>query len=88
MPFKLSVSVTGHAYVLGIGLLNPGAQPGQTSGESVDGMSDMDSSDWSKGIRYHVSILDRTLSLTLETRVPNALDDVASNICLAIGGGG
>ena len=52
---KLSVGVTGHAYLLEIeGLFTQGSRPGRTFGESVGGILEMDSSDWSNGIRYHV----------------------------------
>ena len=55
MPLKLSVGVTGHADLLEIeGLFTQGSQPGQTVGESVGGILEMASSDWSNGIRYHV----------------------------------
>ena len=52
---KLSVSVTGHAYLLEIeGLFTQGSQAGRTSGESVGGIFEMESTDWSNGIRYHL----------------------------------
>jgi len=52
--FKISVSVPGNAYVLEIeGLFTQGWRPGRTSGESVGGIFEMDSSDWSNGLRYH-----------------------------------
>jgi len=35
------------------GLYTQGSRPGRNFGESVGGMSEMDSSDWSTGIRYH-----------------------------------
>jgi hypothetical protein len=51
---KLSVGVTSHAYLLGIqGLFTQGSRHCRTLGESVGGISEMDSSDWSNGIRYH-----------------------------------
>jgi hypothetical protein len=51
---KLSVVVTSHAYLLEIqGLFTQGSRPGRTLGESVGGISEMESSDWSNGIRYH-----------------------------------
>jgi len=54
MPVKLSVGVTGHVFLLEIdGLFTQGSRPGRTSGESVGGIFEMDSSDWSNGIRYH-----------------------------------
>ena len=47
--FKLSVSVTGHAYLLEIeGLFTPGARPGRSFGESVGGILVMVIYDWSK----------------------------------------
>ena len=50
---KLSVGVTCHAYLLEIeGLFTQGSQPGRTVGESVGGILEMDSSDWSNGIQY------------------------------------
>jgi len=54
MSFKLSVGVTCHAYLLEIeGLFTQGSRPGRTVGEWVGGIIEMDSSDWSNGIRYH-----------------------------------
>ena len=51
---KLSVGVTCHAYLLEIeGLFTQGSRPGRTVGEWVGGIIEMDSSDWSNGIRYH-----------------------------------
>jgi len=51
---KLSVGVTGHPYLLEIdGLFTQGPRPGRTFGESVGGILEMDSSDWSNRIRYH-----------------------------------
>ena len=53
--FKLSVGVTYHAYLLDIeGLFTQGSRPGRTVGESVGGILEMDSSDWSNGIRHHI----------------------------------
>ena len=47
--------MTGHPEILEIeGLLTQGLRPGRTLGESVDGTSEMDSSGWSNGIRYHM----------------------------------
>ena len=47
--------MTGHAYLLEIeGLFTHGSRPGRTFGESVGGILEMDSSDWSNGIRYHI----------------------------------
>ena len=52
---KISVGVTSHPDLLEIdGLFTQGWQTGRTSGESVGGMFEMDSSNWSKGIRYHI----------------------------------
>ena len=52
---KLSVGRTCPFYVLEIeGLLTQGSRPGRTFGESVGGILEMDSSDWSNGIRHHV----------------------------------
>jgi hypothetical protein len=54
---KLSVGVTCHAYLLEIkGLFARGSRPGRTLGESVGGIFEMESSDWSNGsgIRYHI----------------------------------
>ena len=54
---KLSVGVTSHPHLLEIeGLLTQGSRPGPTSGESVGGMFEMDSSDWSSGIQYHTFV--------------------------------
>jgi hypothetical protein len=51
---KLSVGVTNHPYLLEIeGLFTQAWRPGRTVGESVGGICEMDSSDWSNGIRYH-----------------------------------
>jgi hypothetical protein len=36
------------------GLFTQGSQPGRTIGESVGVILEMDSSDWSNGIRYHI----------------------------------
>jgi len=44
---ELSVGVTCHPYLLEIeGLFTQGWRPGRTVGESVDGILEMDSSDW------------------------------------------
>ena len=44
-----------NAYLLEIeGLFTQGSRPGRTVGESVGGILEMDSSDWSNGIRYHI----------------------------------
>ena len=52
---KLSVERTCPFYLLEIeGLLTEGSRPGRTFGESVGGILEMDSCDWSSGIRYHV----------------------------------
>jgi hypothetical protein len=51
---KLSVGVTCYPYVLEIEeLFTQGWRPGQTVGESVGGILEMDSSDWSNGSLYH-----------------------------------
>jgi hypothetical protein len=51
---NLSVGRTCPFYLLEIeGLLTPGSRPGRTFGESVGGILEMDSSDWSSGIRHH-----------------------------------
>jgi hypothetical protein len=53
--FKRSVGRTCPFYLLEIeGLLTQGSRPGRTFGESVGGILEMDSSDWSNGIRHHV----------------------------------
>jgi hypothetical protein len=53
--FKLSVGETGHAHLLEIeGIFTQGSRTGQTFGESVGGIFEMDSSDWSNGIRYRI----------------------------------
>jgi len=50
-----SVRLTCHAYLLEIeGLFTQGLRPGRTVGESVGGILEIDSSDWSNGIRYHI----------------------------------
>ena len=52
---KRSVGGTCPSYLLEIdGLLTQGWRPGRTFGESVGGILEMDSSDWSNGIRHHV----------------------------------
>jgi hypothetical protein len=51
---KFSVGVTGHPGILEIeGPFTQGSSAGKTLGESVNGIFEMDSSDWSNGIRYH-----------------------------------
>jgi len=46
--------MTSHPYLLEIeGLFTQGWRPGRTVDESVGGIFEMDSSDWSNGIRYH-----------------------------------
>ena len=56
---KLSVVVTGDADLLEIdGLFTQRSRTGRTVGESVGGLFETGSSDWSNGIRYH--ILDTT----------------------------
>jgi len=53
--FKLSAGVTCDAYLLKIeGLFTQGSRPDRTVGESVGGILELDSSDWSNGIRYHI----------------------------------
>ena len=53
--FKLSVGGTSPSYLLEIkGLFTQGSRPGRTVGESVGGIIEMYSSDWSNGIRYHI----------------------------------
>ena len=55
LTLKLSVGRTCPVHLLEIeGLLTQGSRPGRTSGESVGGIFEMDSSDWSNGIRHHV----------------------------------
>ena len=52
---KLSVGVSGNPYLLEIdGLFTQGWRPGRTVGDSVGGIFEADSSDWSNGIRYHI----------------------------------
>ena len=54
LQLKLSVGVTCHPYHLEIeGLFTQGWRPGWTVGESVGGIFEVESSDWSNGIRYH-----------------------------------
>jgi hypothetical protein len=55
---KLSVGVTRNACLLETeGLFTQGWQPpGWTFGESVGGIYEMGSSDWSNGIRYHIFV--------------------------------
>jgi len=51
---KFSVGRTCPVYLLEIeGLLTQRSRPGETFGESVGGILEMDSADWSNGIRYH-----------------------------------
>jgi len=55
LALKLSVGRACPFYLLEIeGLLTQGSRPGRTFGESVGGILEMDSSDWSSGIRHHV----------------------------------
>jgi len=91
--------VTCHAYRIEIeGLLTQGSRPGRTVGEAVGGILDMDSSDWSNGIQYHIidtrpdtefkttasyDVASTGCHSTSETRVQHALGDVASNVCQA-----
>jgi len=78
LPVKFSVGVTCHAEILEIeGLFTQGSRPGQTVGESVDGILAMDSSDWSNGIRYH--IFDTRPDSDFKTKV---------NDCTSLQGGG
>jgi len=52
---KLSVGVARLAMILGSpSLLTQGSRPGRTFGESVGGILEMDSSDSSNEIRYHI----------------------------------
>jgi hypothetical protein len=54
--FKLSVGIPGNAYLLEIeGLFTHGSRTGRTVGTSVAGICQMDTSDWSNGMRmrYH-----------------------------------
>jgi len=52
--FKLSVGVNGHPEILEIeGQFTQGLSPGRALGESVGGIFEMNSSEWSNGIRYH-----------------------------------
>ena len=49
--------MTSHAEILEIeGLVTQGSRPGRTVGESVGGILETDSSDWSNGIRYHIFV--------------------------------
>jgi hypothetical protein len=45
--------VTCHAYLLE-GLFTQGSRPGRTVGDLFGGILEIDSPDWSNGIRYHV----------------------------------
>ena len=57
LQFKLPVRNKCHPYLLDIeGLFTQGWRPGRTLGESVGGISEIDSSDWSSGIRYHAFV--------------------------------
>ena len=52
---KLSVSMISRAYLLETEcLFTQGSRPVQIFGESVGGILEMDSYDWSRGIRYHI----------------------------------
>jgi len=52
---KLSVGGTCPSDLLEIeGLLTRESRPGRTFGESVGGILETDSSDWSNGIRHHI----------------------------------
>jgi len=47
--------MTCHPYLLEIvGLFTQGHKPGRTVDESVGGILEMDSSDWSNGIQHHI----------------------------------
>jgi len=73
MPFKLSVGETNPSYLLEIeGLFTRGSRPGRTVGESVGGILEMDSSDWSNGIRYH----------TFGTRPDTGFKKCGLNVCV------
>jgi len=51
---KLSVELTGHPEMLEIeGQFTEGLSSGRTLGESVGGVFELDSYDWSNGVRYH-----------------------------------
>ena len=78
VSYKLSVGVTSHAYLLEIeGLLTQGSRHGRTLGERSVGNFEMDSSDWSIGIRYlplpyKFSIPDPTLTfISSQPQPPN-----------------
>jgi len=52
---KLSVGVTGNPDLLETnGLFTQGSRPGRSFCDSVGGIFEMGSSDWSHGIRYHI----------------------------------
>ena len=52
---KLSVGVTRYADLLGIkGLFSQESRPSRTFCESVGGIFEIDSSDWSNRIRYQI----------------------------------
>jgi hypothetical protein len=57
LVLKLGVWVTCHPYLFEIeGLFTEGWRPGQTFGESVGGIFEMDRSHWPNGIRYHIFV--------------------------------
>ena len=55
MSFKLSVGMTNHPEYLEIdGLFTQGSRPGRNFDESIGGILEMDSYDWSNGFCYHI----------------------------------
>jgi len=73
---KLSVRESSLPYLLEIeGLCAQVSRPARTVGEAVGGIFEMDSSDWSNGIRYH------TFDTKSDTEFKTPFYDVASSIC-------
>jgi hypothetical protein len=72
LVLKLSVGVTSHPDLHEIeGLFTLGSRPDRTSSGSVGAILEMDSSDWSNGIRYH----------TVDTRPDTEFTDPPSRTC-------
>ena len=69
---KLSVGITSNADLLIIeGLFTQGSRPGRTVGGSVGEVFEMDSSDWSNGIRYHIFDTRPDTEFKVEGAVPH-----------------
>ena len=49
--------------------MTQGSRPGRTFGESIGGILEMDSSDWSSGIRHHVFVTRSDTEFELSWKV-------------------